>query len=39
MSLTIIDWLILLVYVVFVPGIGFALKRYVNPPVDKKEYQ
>lgn len=34
MKLTIIDWLIMLVYFVFVLGIGFALKRYMKTSGD-----
>ncbi len=34
MHLTIIDWLIMLVYFVFVLGIGFALKRYMRTSND-----
>lgn len=34
MSLSIIDWLIMLVYFVFVLGIGFALKRYMRTSND-----
>ncbi|GGA58900.1 solute:Na+ symporter, SSS family protein [Edaphobacter acidisoli] len=34
MNLTIIDWLIMLVYFVFVLGIGFALKRYMRTSND-----
>src|SRR5579875_883282 len=33
-NLTIIDWLIMLVYFVFVLGIGFALKRYMRTSND-----
>jgi SSS family solute:Na+ symporter len=33
-SLSIIDWLIMLVYFVFVLGIGFALKRYMRTSND-----
>jgi solute:Na+ symporter, SSS family len=34
MDLSIIDWLIMLVYFVFVLGIGFALKRYMRTSND-----
>jgi SSS family solute:Na+ symporter len=34
MHLSIIDWLIMLVYFVFVLGIGFALKRYMRTSTD-----
>jgi solute:Na+ symporter, SSS family len=34
LNLTAIDWLIMLVYFVFVLGIGFALKRYVRTSTD-----
>ncbi len=34
MSLSIVDWLIMLVYFVFVLGIGFALKRYMRTSND-----
>ena len=34
MNLTIIDWLIMLVYFIFVLGIGFALKRYMRTSND-----
>src|SRR6266487_2669237 len=34
MHLTTIDWLIMLVYFVFVLGIGFALKRYMKTSTD-----
>ncbi len=34
MNLTWIDWLIMLVYFVFVLGIGFALKRYTKTSTD-----
>ena len=34
MNLTYIDWLIMLVYFVFVLGIGFALKRYMKTSSD-----
>src|SRR5216684_182326 len=34
MNLTIIDWTIMLVYFVFVLGIGFALKRYMKTSTD-----
>src|SRR5437868_7528635 len=34
MNLTIIDWLIMLVYFVFVLGIGWALKRYMKTSTD-----
>ena len=34
MNLTIIDWLIMLVYFAFVLGIGFALKRYMRTSND-----
>ena len=34
MNLTWIDWLIMLVYFVFVLGIGFALKRYMRTSTD-----
>ena len=34
MNLTYIDWLIMLVYFVFVLGIGFALKRYMRTSTD-----
>ena len=34
MKLTLIDWLIMLVYFVFVLGIGFALKRYMKTSKD-----
>ena len=34
MTLTYIDWLIMLVYFVFVLGIGFALKRYMRTSND-----
>jgi solute:Na+ symporter, SSS family len=33
-DLTIIDWLIMLLYFVFVLGIGFALKRYMKTSAD-----
>ena len=33
-SLSIVDWLIMLVYFVFVLGIGFALKRYMRTSND-----
>ena len=34
MKLTIIDWVIMLIYFVFVLGIGFALKRYMKTTTD-----
>lgn len=34
MKLTIIDWLVMVVYFVFVLGIGFALKRYMKTSKD-----
>ncbi len=34
MNLSIIDWLIMLVYFIFVLGIGFALKRYMHTSND-----
>jgi len=34
MHLSIIDWLIMLVYFIFVLGIGFALKRYMRTSTD-----
>ena len=34
MNLSYIDWLIMLVYFVFVLGIGFALKRYMKTSND-----
>jgi solute:Na+ symporter, SSS family len=34
MKLTIIDWMIMVVYFVFVLGIGFALKRYMKTSKD-----
>ncbi|HEY0162854.1 MAG TPA: sodium:solute symporter family protein [Edaphobacter sp.] len=34
MTLSIIDWLIMLVYLIFVLGIGFALKRYMRTSND-----
>src|SRR5438128_6511451 len=34
MNLTAIDWIIMLVYFVFVLGIGFALKRFVKTSTD-----
>src|ERR687885_2996090 len=34
MKLTIIDWIIMLVYFVFVLGIGWALKRYMKTSTD-----
>src|SRR5215204_7259366 len=34
MNLTAIDWVIMLVYFVFVLGIGFALKRYMKTSTD-----
>src|SRR5712664_3133295 len=34
MKLTIIDWIIMLVYFVFVLGVGFALKRYMKTSKD-----
>ena len=34
MNLTFIDWLIMLVYFIFVLGIGFALKRYMRTSND-----
>jgi solute:Na+ symporter, SSS family len=34
LNLTAIDWLIMLVYFVFVLGIGFALKRYMRTSTD-----
>src|SRR6266571_4685347 len=34
MTLTTIDWIIMLVYFVFVLGIGFALKRYMTTSTD-----
>ena len=34
MNLSIVDWLIMLVYFVFVLGIGFALKRYMRTSND-----
>jgi solute:Na+ symporter, SSS family len=34
MHLSLVDWLIMLVYFVFVLGIGFALKRYMHTSTD-----
>ncbi|HEY0784497.1 MAG TPA: Na+/galactose cotransporter, partial [Acidobacteriaceae bacterium] len=34
MDLTLLDWLIMLIYFVFVLGIGFALKRYMKTSKD-----
>src|SRR5881394_1707867 len=34
MKLTFIDWAIMLIYFVFVVGIGFALKRYMKTTTD-----
>src|SRR3712207_2007040 len=34
MNLTFVDWLIMLIYFVFVLGIGFALKRYMKTSTD-----
>ncbi len=34
MKLTFVDWLIMLLYFVFVLGIGFALKRYMKTSKD-----
>src|SRR5215218_1524698 len=34
MNLTTIDWIIMLVYFVFVLGIGYALKRYMKTSTD-----
>ena len=34
MKLTLIDWLIMAIYFVFVLGIGFALKRYMKTSTD-----
>src|SRR5690349_23201922 len=34
MNLTILDWVIMLIYFVFVLGIGFALKRYMKTSTD-----
>jgi solute:Na+ symporter, SSS family len=34
MNLTIIDWIIMVLYFVFVLGIGFALKRYMKTSTD-----
>ena len=34
MNLTAIDWIIMLVYFVFVLGIGFALRRYMKTSTD-----
>ena len=34
MTLTVIDWIIMLVYFIFVLGIGFALKRYMKTSTD-----
>src|SRR5258706_5115049 len=34
MTLTFVDWIIMLVYFVFVLGIGFALKRYMKTSTD-----
>jgi len=34
MTLTLVDWIIMLVYFVFVLGIGFALKRYMKTSTD-----
>src|SRR5262252_3729624 len=34
MTLTAIDWIIMLVYFVFVLGIGFALRRYMKTSTD-----
>ncbi len=34
MNLTLVDWLIMLLYFVFVLGIGFALKRYMKTSKD-----
>jgi hypothetical protein len=33
-NLSVIDWLIMLVYFIFVLGIGFALKRYMRTSND-----
>ena len=34
MKLTFIDWTIMVIYFVFVLGIGFALKRYMKTSTD-----
>ena len=34
LNLTSVDWLIMLLYFVFVLGIGFALKRYMKTSKD-----
>lgn len=34
MKLTLIDWLIMAIYFIFVVGIGFALKRYIRTSTD-----
>jgi SSS family solute:Na+ symporter len=34
MNLTAIDWIIMLVYFVFVLGIGFTLRRYMKTSTD-----
>ena len=34
MNLTFLDWTIMVVYFVFVLGIGFALKRYMRTSKD-----
>jgi Na+/proline symporter len=34
LNLTAVDWLIMLLYFVFVLGIGFALKRYMKTSKD-----
>ena len=34
MQLTLIDWLIMAIYFIFVLGIGFALKRYMKTSSD-----
>src|SRR5687767_3150968 len=34
MKLTIVDWSVMLIYFVFVLGIGFALKRYMKTSTD-----
>jgi Na+/proline symporter len=34
MKLTFIDWTIMVIYFVFVLGIGFALKRYMKKSTD-----
>jgi hypothetical protein len=34
MNLTTIDWIIMLVYFIFVLGIGFALKRHMKTSTD-----